>query len=77
MGPSYPNISYHWYTARNSPSPLFRAFFCQSVHYLMVSLLLFNPLKRVNCPVIFTTAYDQFLLKAFQGNGMAYLLRPL
>lgn len=31
---------------------------------------------RVNCPVIFTTAYDQFLLKAFQGNGIAYLLKP-
>ncbi len=30
----------------------------------------------VNCPVIFTTAYDQFLLKAFQGNGIAYLLKP-
>lgn len=31
---------------------------------------------RVNCPVIFTTAYNQFLLKAFQGNGIAYLLKP-
>lgn len=30
----------------------------------------------VNCPIIFTTAYDQFLLKAFQGNGIAYLLKP-
>ncbi|MDO7875387.1 LytTR family DNA-binding domain-containing protein [Hymenobacter sp. ASUV-10] len=31
---------------------------------------------RVTCPVIFTTAYDQFLLPAFQGNGIAYLLKP-
>ena len=31
---------------------------------------------RVRCPVVFTTAYDQFLLKAFQGNGIAYLLKP-
>ena len=30
----------------------------------------------VRCPVVFTTAYDQFLLKAFQGNGIAYLLKP-
>lgn len=30
----------------------------------------------VNCPIIFTTAYDQFLLRAFQGNGIAYLLKP-
>jgi DNA-binding LytR/AlgR family response regulator len=30
----------------------------------------------VTCPIIFTTAYDQFLLAAFQGNGIAYLLKP-
>lgn len=28
------------------------------------------------CPIIFTTAYDHFLLKAFQTNGIAYLLKP-
>ncbi|WP_426493185.1 LytR/AlgR family response regulator transcription factor [Hymenobacter sp. 102] len=31
---------------------------------------------RVTCPIIFTTAYDQFLLAAFRGNGIAYLLKP-
>ena len=31
---------------------------------------------EVACPIIFTTAYDQFLLKAFQTNGIAYLLKP-
>ena len=31
---------------------------------------------RVTCPVIFTTAYDQFLLPAFRGNDIAYLLKP-
>ncbi|SMB99672.1 two component transcriptional regulator, LytTR family [Hymenobacter roseosalivarius DSM 11622] len=30
----------------------------------------------VKCPVIFTTAYDQFLLPAFQHHGIAYLLKP-
>ncbi len=30
----------------------------------------------VTCPVIFTTAYDQYLLAAFRGNGIAYLLKP-
>lgn len=30
----------------------------------------------VQCPVIFITAYDQFLLQAFKGNGIAYLLKP-
>ena len=27
-------------------------------------------------PIIFTTAYDQFLLQAFERNGIAYLLKP-
>ena len=30
----------------------------------------------IACPIIFTTAYDQFLLAAFRGNGIAYLLKP-
>lgn len=30
----------------------------------------------VPSPIIFTTAYDHFLLKAFQTNGIAYLLKP-
>lgn len=30
----------------------------------------------VTCPIIFTTAYDHFLLPAFQHHGIAYLLKP-
>lgn len=30
----------------------------------------------LQCPIIFATAYDQYLLKAFQANGIAYLLKP-
>lgn len=30
----------------------------------------------VACPVIFTTAYDHFLMDAFDTNGIAYLLKP-
>lgn len=29
------------------------------------------------CPVIFTTAHDDYLLEAFATNGIAYLLKPL
>lgn len=29
-----------------------------------------------NCPIIFCTAYDNYLIKAFQTNGIAYLLKP-
>ncbi|HYQ59376.1 MAG TPA: LytTR family DNA-binding domain-containing protein, partial [Draconibacterium sp.] len=31
----------------------------------------------INTPVIFTTAYDQYAIKAFQLNSIAYLLKPI
>jgi DNA-binding LytR/AlgR family response regulator len=31
---------------------------------------------EVCCPIIFTTAYDQFWMEAFETNGIAYLLKP-
>lgn len=30
----------------------------------------------LSCPIIFTTAYDHFLMNAFETNGIAYLLKP-
>lgn len=31
----------------------------------------------VNTPIIFTTAYDEYAVKAFQLNSVAYLLKPI
>ena len=31
---------------------------------------------KISCPIIFVTAYDKYLLQAFQTNGIAYLLKP-
>ena len=39
----------------------------------------FNVFEKVevNCPVIFTTAYDQYAVKAFEVNSIDYLLKPM
>ena len=39
----------------------------------------FDLLKEIECspPTVFTTAYDQFAIKAFKFNSVDYLLKPL
>lgn len=39
----------------------------------------FEIFNRINikCPVVFTTAYDEFALKAFKVNSIDYLLKPI
>ena len=32
---------------------------------------------EISCPVIFTTAYDEYAIKAFELNSIDYLLKPI
>lgn len=32
---------------------------------------------EITCPVVFTTAYDEYALKAFEVNSIDYLLKPI
>ncbi len=33
--------------------------------------------KELNCPIIFTTAYDEYAIRAFRLNSIDYLLKPI
>jgi DNA-binding LytR/AlgR family response regulator len=39
----------------------------------------FTALHRcpIACPIVFVTAYDRFVLQAFEDNGIAYVLKPV
>ena len=41
-----------------------------------VSFDIFNDF-HLQCPVIFTTAYDEYAIRAFKVNGIDYLLKPV
>ncbi|MDO6435211.1 LytTR family DNA-binding domain-containing protein [Flavitalea sp. BT771] len=41
-----------------------------------VSFDLFGSYK-INCPVVFTTAYEEYAVRAFKVNGVDYLLKPV
>ncbi|MEP2026243.1 MAG: LytTR family DNA-binding domain-containing protein [Reichenbachiella sp.] len=41
-----------------------------------LSFEIFNQVD-INCPIIFTTAYDQYAIEAFKVNSIDYLLKPM
>ena len=41
-----------------------------------VSFELFDA-YQLTCPVVFTTAYDEYAVRAFKVNGVDYLLKPV
>jgi len=61
-----------WFTANQTPDLVF-----MDIH--LADGLAFEIFNRIsiNCPVIFTTAYDEYALKAFKVNSIDYLLKPV
>ncbi len=61
-----------WFSANNGPDLIL-------MDVKLADGLSFELFNRVHieCPVIFTTAYDEFAIKAFKFNSIDYLLKPI
>jgi two-component SAPR family response regulator len=61
-----------WFSSNHAPDVIF-----MDIHLADGSAFeIFNRIK-IKCPVIFTTAYDEYALKAFKVNSIDYLLKPV
>ena len=60
-----------WFANNAMPDLIF-----SDIELLDGNVFTFYEKMPITCPIIFTTAYDNFLLKAFQINGIAYILKP-
>ncbi|WP_194778086.1 LytR/AlgR family response regulator transcription factor [Pararhodonellum marinum] len=66
------NKSVDWLTSHDHPDLLFMDIQLSDG----LSFEIFNQIE-LKCPVIFTTAYDEFAIKAFKFNSVDYLLKPV
>ena len=64
--------SVDWLLTHPSPDLIFMDIYLKDG----ISFSIFDKVK-VQVPVIFTTAYDNFMLKAFEQTGIEYLLKPI
>lgn len=62
----------NWFLENESPDVLF-----MDIHLADGSAFDFLKHSNIGCPVIFTTAYDQYALEAFKTDGIDYLLKPI
>jgi DNA-binding LytR/AlgR family response regulator len=61
-----------WFSGNPQPELLFL-----DIHLADGSAFEIFERVEVKCPVIFTTAYDEYALKAFKVNSIDYLLKPI
>lgn len=64
--------SINWFISNPSPDLVFMDIQLDDG----ISFEIFDSVK-INAPVIFTTAYDQYAIKAFKVNSIDYLLKPV
>lgn len=61
-----------WLKSNNAPDVLF-----VDIHLADGDSFRIFDLVDIECPIIFTTAYDEYALKAFSLNSVDYLLKPI
>jgi DNA-binding LytR/AlgR family response regulator len=64
--------SIEWFTANGDPDLIFLDIHLDDG----LSFSIFEKVK-VNAPIIFTTAYDEYAIKAFKMKSIDYLLKPI
>lgn len=64
--------SIEWFSLNTSPDLVF-----MDIHLADGSAFSIFEKVKIACPVIFTTAYDEYALKAFEVNSIDYLLKPI
>lgn len=64
--------SIEWFKSNNSPDLVFLDIQLSDD----LSFKIFESVQ-VSCPIIFTTAFDEFAIKAFELNSIDYLLKPI
>ena len=64
--------SIEWFSLNPSPDLVFL-----DIHLADGSSFSIFEKVNINCPIIFTTAYDEYSLKAFELNSIDYLLKPI
>lgn len=64
--------AYKWFMENAEPDVLF-------MDIQLSDGVSFELLERydIKCPIIFTTAYDEYAIRAFKVNGVDYLLKPV
>lgn len=64
--------SIEWFTANPLPDLVF-----MDIHLADGSSFEIFKSIEINCPIIFTTAYNEYALEAFDVNSIDYLLKPI
>lgn len=64
--------SIEWFSSQPFPDLIF-----MDIHLSDGSAFSIFEHVAINCPIIFTTAYDQYALNAFEVNSIDYLLKPI